>query len=283
MERGNLSERLILWIFALLIFGSFLGSLLKEARMVAWSPIFFSLAWLFLTVLHELGHAWMTRRLGWRLPEVVIGIGPLWRRFSWRETEVEIRRIPISGYIVAIPHPRHLSRLSHALIAAAGPGAELLILGLIWLILGESFLETREELLHIALQSTALAAALGAGFNLLPITFSSGAHSDGKNLLMSPFLSREDFEDKMALRELLQLKTLAEHQAYTELIKLAEEISGRYPSALSPHLVIAQALVELGRREEALFLLRALTLEQRRPTGWRVQAEEALANLRAQR
>ncbi|MFM9961380.1 MAG: site-2 protease family protein [Planctomycetaceae bacterium] len=60
-------------------------------------------------LLHELGHAWMTRRLGNRRPEIVLEF--------------------FGGYATT----GHHTRWGNIAVAAAGPGAGLLLFGALWL------------------------------------------------------------------------------------------------------------------------------------------------------
>ena len=113
-----------------LVFGAFmLAALLEDFQPEKYSVVFFVIFWAPMLALHEFGHALMARALGWRVREIVIGFGPeLWRT-RIGETDLVLKLAPLEGYVLPAPTSRRRARLKTALIYAAGPGAEFLLLG----------------------------------------------------------------------------------------------------------------------------------------------------------
>lgn len=80
-------------------------------------------------VVHELAHAAAAGLLGWRVRRIVIGYGPLWRRFCAAGVTVDIRLLPIAGCVQPQPTTMKWARLKYTLICLAGPAAESAIVG----------------------------------------------------------------------------------------------------------------------------------------------------------
>ena len=159
------------------------------------------LAWPPLLVLHELGHAVVAHALGWRVYSIVIGFGRTLLRFRYRHVDMEIRLIPLEGFVRTAPRDLVRPQLKSALIYFAGPGVELVLALLILLIVGPAqfFIATNQPGM-IATQSLVLAAVLGAVLNLLPHsteTASGSAVSDGLGIFLSLFTPTEEFARQM--------------------------------------------------------------------------------------
>jgi regulator of sigma E protease len=95
----------------------------------------------FLVIVHEYGHFWVARRLGFKVLRFSIGFGkPIWRRVIGKdETELVIAPIPMGGYVKMLDErdgpvpPEFLARSftrkppwQRILVLLAGPGANLL-------------------------------------------------------------------------------------------------------------------------------------------------------------
>ena len=77
-------------------------------------------------VVHEAGHGIVAAILGWHVPLIVIGMGRPILVFRLGSTVVEVRVLPLEGFVVPLPKNLRAVRWKSALIYFAGPGAELL-------------------------------------------------------------------------------------------------------------------------------------------------------------
>jgi regulator of sigma E protease len=68
---------------------------------VAWYFLWFIIAVSLLVTVHEFGHYWVARRLGFKVLRFSVGFGrPLWKRVAGRDrTEYVIAAIPLGGYV----------------------------------------------------------------------------------------------------------------------------------------------------------------------------------------
>lgn len=94
--------------------GSFLGHVLTNICFIG--------VFVVLTILpHELGHAIVARAVGWRVYQIVIGIGkPLLKR-RWFGVLVDIRTLPIAGATWIAPKNTRWYRLKRFVTILAGP------------------------------------------------------------------------------------------------------------------------------------------------------------------
>jgi hypothetical protein len=112
---------------------------------------------------------------------------------------MEIRTIPLEGFVQIAPKTVTLARIKHALIYFAGPGIELLVFFTITFMLGgfEQIFTATNDYARIALQSFAFAALAGAVINLIPIgiiTKDGSTPNDGMGILLCLFSSGMDYE-----------------------------------------------------------------------------------------
>jgi len=88
--------------------------------------LFFIGLFLILSIVpHELGHALVARALGWRVYQIVIGVGkPLFKR-RWAGILFEIRAVPLAGATWMIPKDTRWFRAKRFLAALAGPAVNM--------------------------------------------------------------------------------------------------------------------------------------------------------------
>src|SRR5580692_8903674 len=106
-----------------------------------WYALSYVVAVGFLVIIHEFGHFWVARRLGFQVVRFSIGFGkPIWRRMLGNgETELVIGPIPMGGYVKLLderdgPVEPHLLARSFTrkppwqriLVLLAGPGFNVL-------------------------------------------------------------------------------------------------------------------------------------------------------------
>ena len=184
-------------IVAGIFIGLVFAELLTDYQPRKLGAIFLLLAWIPLLFLHEAGHAIVARLCGWNVERVVLGFGHRMKKFSIGKTVVDIRAVPIEGFVLPVPTNLRRPRLKSALIYAAGPLFEALLLGFIVLIVrSDRLLISTDDVGMIALQATCVAILLGLFINLVPhSTKTGGGHSwnDGMGILFSHKLTDDYF------------------------------------------------------------------------------------------
>ena len=195
------TEWLIGGILVLGFAAAMIAEIADQFTPVKLSAALIILFWVPLLALHEGGHAIVAGLLGWRVRQVVIGMGMTLARFRFGEADVEIRLLPIEGFVIALPKRLNLPRLENALIYFAGPGIELLLAAAILVVVGPDRLFTlTDDYRLIVWQSLAAAATVQAALNLIPIAIQSpegDAASDGLGILLSLVRPREYYEAMM--------------------------------------------------------------------------------------
>ena len=161
--------------------------------------LFFLLFWVPLLFLHEFGHAMMAKLCGWQVKQTVIGLGSILLKTRLFGAPMEIRMIPLEGFVSIAPRNSYHVRGKHALIYFAGPGIELLVFFGIWLFLGtDQLFSQNDNYYQIALQSLAFAALVGAVINLIPLGISTAEGStpnDGLGIILSLSSSKKDYQE----------------------------------------------------------------------------------------
>ena len=184
------NEAITILVFFLL-FLSMLGmDIISNYQPRKLAGILFVLFWIPLLFIHEFGHALMATLLGWKVDRIHIGMG--YQIFNKRVFGVpmEIRAIPLEGFVQTSPSQSY-SPVQNALIYFAGPGIELLIFFSALTIGGSSWMFTvTDSYLNIAIQSFAFAALTGAIINLIPVgivTKEGVIPNDGLGILVCLF------------------------------------------------------------------------------------------------
>ena len=250
------SERRVIALVLVGILGLFVAEVVSSPAHAKVGVLAFFLAWAPLLVIHELGHALAAVAVGWRVSEIALGFGrELWR-FSIAGTLVRIKVLPMEGYVRPSPRTPGWARWKSAWIYLWGPGAELLVLGGLY-ILSEGRLFQRTAAIEV-LVFQGIAAAIGVSlvFNLLPLPLGSRVN-DGLGIIKSLLAPRDAFESHLVAPFLLGAKRslLAEDPAGAErLLTLA---LAEYPG--DPRLRAWRAVcrAEQGDGQLAESLLRA--------------------------
>ena len=189
-------------IFILILSGLFLFmmcmEMISDYEPRKLSMLLFILFWVPLLFLHEFGHALMAKFCGWEVKRTVIGFGSVMHTTRLFGAPMEIRMVPLEGFVSIAPLNMSWVRVKHALIYFAGPGIELLVFFAIMAFLGtDQIFAHHDNYAQIALQSLAFAALVGAIINLIPIgiqTESGNSPNDGLGILLCLTSSKLDYE-----------------------------------------------------------------------------------------
>ena len=260
-------ERRILAVSAVVLLVLLAAELLRGFTVVKLSVLGIALAWVPLLMLHELGHALAGWLAGWRIQEIVIGFGRELAQFRVGGCLVRLRAAPVEGYVVPSPTDVRHARWKSAFIYAAGPGAELAVVGLLWVLMGERLTRPATELHWILLQSIAVAAAMGVIFNLLPLP-SGGGVRDGLGILASLAVSDQAFQHHLARPFLSEAYRELHRERPAMALASVEQGLRAYPA--DPQLLGLAAVCQaaLGNHEQARSeLTRLLSGQSDRPQG----------------
>ncbi|CAA6812123.1 MAG: Unknown protein [uncultured Thiotrichaceae bacterium] len=163
------------------------------------SVLLFLVSWIPLLFIHEFGHAIMAKIAGWKIIRISIGFGPRLLNTHAFGVPMEIRVIPLEGFVQTSPTTLHWVRTKNALIYFAGPGIELLIFFSILAVLGsEQMFTVTDNYLDIAIKSFAFAALAGAIINLIPIgirTEDGTTPNDGLGILQCLFADSQSYAE----------------------------------------------------------------------------------------
>lgn len=234
----------------------FLAAIFEEYTPQKLSIIFYIVFWVPMLVLHEFGHAFVARMVGWRVKEMVIGFGRTLWLWQVGETRIKIKMAPVEGYVLPAPVDTRNVRLKSMAIYAAGPGAELLLLAVMLLVFGwDTVFNNSGAVSLIALKTLAVVILVGAGFNLLPFK-TDGAVSDGLGILSSPFLSDEVIEMRLLTFEMREIQKMLDHDRADLAIGEIRALRQRFPLNQWLALIEGVALAADGQAEAARKLAR---------------------------
>jgi Peptidase family M50 len=190
-ESGPLSpqEWMACAILMLFILGLFAADVVHDFHPIKLSALLIIIFWIPLLVLHEGGHALMAAALGWHVGQIVIGMGRTARQFRIGTALVQIRLVPVSGFVMTVPTDLNMPQIKSALIYFAGPGIELLFAAILVFLVGpDRMFQRTDEFVMLSVQSLAVAATVQAGLNLIPYTTMKGQSrliSDGMGIFLS--------------------------------------------------------------------------------------------------
>lgn len=189
-ERGpqDAFEKWVNGLFVALLAGMFLAIIFVDYQPEKLTILFYVAFWALMLAVHEAGHALMAWWFGWRVVRIVIGMGKPLAEFAIGPARVELRLIPIQGFVQNQPVVGEYRPVQHAWIYFAGPGIELLVLLGLLLVPGWDALLTRTTAIGmLAVQSLALVIVLGVVINLIPQTVQSASGpipNDGAGILV---------------------------------------------------------------------------------------------------
>ncbi|HYH64369.1 MAG TPA: M50 family metallopeptidase [Urbifossiella sp.] len=182
-------ERWLGGIFLAVFLGLLVAEIFHDYQPVKLSALLIILFWIPLLALHEAGHAVAAALLNWHVGQVVIGVGRLVGSFRVGTAVVEIRLVPIEGFVKCVPKDLRHPRLKSACIYFAGPGVELLLAVVILLVVGpDRLLAKSDDYIVIGWQSLAIAAAVQGVLNLIPQSLKTPGGeipNDGLGIILS--------------------------------------------------------------------------------------------------
>jgi len=255
-ERLAKNDRLIVIAIGGVIFGAFALDVASNFSWIKAGALVMLLAWFALIVVHELGHAFMAAGLGWRVCRIVIGVGAPVARFRVWGVPVEISRYPVGGHVVPAPTSLAGARWKSALVFAAGPGAELLVVALIVLMVGrERLLAAPSDFMTLSAQAVAVAALMGAVFNLIPIPSLEGQLTDGLGILLSPSTPDAVFEERLAVPYTIRAESLLLSGRREQAIQVLREGVVRLGDHLPAQVALAAAFLEANAPKDVVELL----------------------------
>jgi hypothetical protein len=190
-ERGPLSpqEAMACAILMLFILGLIAADVIHDFDPIKLTGLLFVVFWIPLLVLHEAGHALMAAALGWHVGQIVIGMGRTVKEFRIGTALVEIRMVPVEGFVVNVPNNLNMPQMKNALIYFAGPGMDLFVAAVLVFLVGPDRMFQRTDDFRIVIpQSLALAATVQGVLNLIPHAIYKGDKqlaNDGLGIIRS--------------------------------------------------------------------------------------------------
>lgn len=195
---SSLGEGLFIYGLTALFLGLMLLEIFTHYEPRKLAALFFILWWLPLVLVHEFGHAVVAHALGWQIQRTVIGFGRIVYQGQLFRAPLELRLIPLEGFVQFNPVYGRGMRYKHALTYFAGPGIELLLAFSIILLMGwDNFFVIEDDYTKLAFQALAYAALAGAIINLIPmgvVTRDGETPNDGLGILVSLFSSEKDYQ-----------------------------------------------------------------------------------------
>jgi hypothetical protein len=243
---------------SLLLFGLFVADLLSpfEPRKLAFPLLL--LFWAPALVVHECGHALAAKLVGWRVTQMVLGVGPELFRFRIGETRVVVRALLAEGYVVPTPTRDGLARGANALVYFGGPGAELLVAALIAVAWGWGpFFVQSDAYPLIVSQSAALALTIGAVTNLIPHAL-AGAPNDGLGILLSSGLGAPHFTYLVAVPAVREVEAALHAGDLAAARHAAERALAAHPTNPHVQLLRVRVLSATGETDAATVALEEL-------------------------
>ena len=198
-EPASKAEKIFIFVISFAFLFMMTMEIITNYEPKKLGALLFIVFWVPLLFIHEFGHAVMAKILGWKVKRAVLGVGKVILVSRLFNAPVEIRSIPLEGFVQIAPKTVSLARSKHALIYFAGPGIELLLFFIITTYLGgfTELLTVSNDYFRIAMQSFAFAALAGAVLNLIPlgiITKDGSTPNDGMGILLCLFSSGMDYE-----------------------------------------------------------------------------------------
>lgn len=197
----TLADNLLVYGLSIVFLGLMLLEIFTNYEPRKLAALFFMLWWLPLVLVHEFGHAVVANALGWEIQRTVIGFGRVVYQGQLFRAPLELRLIPIEGFVQFNPVYGRGMRYKHALTYFAGPGIELLVaFSMIGLMGWDNFFLIEDNYTKLAFQALAYAALAGAIINLIPmgvVTRDGETPNDGLGILVCLFSSEKEYKKSL--------------------------------------------------------------------------------------
>lgn len=194
------NEKYATFLIAFALFVLFMALIFNDFQPVKLSMLFFIVCWAVLLFIHEAGHALMGYYFGWKVEKIVFGFGRIYKSITYKGIELEFRMVPIEGFTRVRPNNFNKIRMKDALVYFAGPGIELLLAIIIFLIVGpEKVLTKTDDYIMIFNQTFIITCLTGAIINLIPqgiYTLSGEIVNDGLGILRALTSSESEYIEK---------------------------------------------------------------------------------------
>ncbi|MGB6449242.1 MAG: RIP metalloprotease RseP [Steroidobacteraceae bacterium] len=231
--------------------------------MLMWYALWYIVAVGFLVIVHEFGHFWVARRLGFKVLRFSIGFGkPLLRKVVGADrTEFVLAPIPMGGYVKMLDEregpvaPEDLARSftrrppwQRILVLFAGPGANvvfavLVLWGMFWV---NGSTDYRPIVGDVAMSSPAARAGLRSGDDITAINGQSVAdQGDVVFGLLDSILARGSAElsvqhgNSAARAVTLAITDTAERKKLSDLSNLLDVIGFQFEEPRTPPVLSA--------------------------------------------
>jgi hypothetical protein len=183
---------------------------------------------------------------------------------------VRLRAVPVEGYVLLSPRSTQRARAKQAFIYFAGPLTELLVLALLLPVLDFAPPSPTDSLGRVALESLAVAAALGALCTLFPYR-SLGNPSDGLGVLLSWLSSEQSFRERLSWPFITEARRLLVREQLGAAEQAIQAGLAQHPD--EPRLIglLAVSQAAAGQGERAYATLESLGSPDERPA--RIRAD----------
>lgn len=234
--------------------------------------LFFIGLFLILSILpHELGHAMVARALGWRVYQIVIGVGnPIFKR-RWSGILFDIRAIPLSGATWMLPKDTRWYRAKRFLAVLAGPAVNAVMALAVVFIWQGNLSHFDFDALPVGARLFLWANAWVALANLWPHEPKTGfaLPSDGKQLLQLLSFRKKDMEQIQAMRFALEAMLCRENGDLAGARVSCDKGLALYPE--NPNLLNLSGINHLDEQkyEQAREVFLKLLAKENQPTGTR--------------
>jgi len=234
--------------------------------------LFFIGLFLILSIIpHELGHGMVARLLGWRVYQIVIGVGKTLFKRRWSGILFELRAVPLCGATWMIPKDTRWFRPKRFLAVLAGPAmnaALALAVVFIW----------QGNLSHFDFDALPVGARVFLWANVWVALASLWPHqpksgfalpSDGKQLLQLLAFRKKDMEQIQAMRFALEAMLCRENGDFVGARISCDEGLAWHPE--DPNLLNLSGINHLDeqRYERAREVFLKLLAKEDQPTGTR--------------
>jgi tetratricopeptide (TPR) repeat protein len=200
--------------------------------------------------LHELGHALAALLVGFRVGEIVIGVGGPAFSFRVGRISVRVNKLPFAGLTRALPvSEQRFVRIRLWITVAGGPAANVAV----HLLLRKLAAGAPGGLVDTVVQANLTVLLL----NLVPFRTAAGTASDGYQLLTVPFWSRtkrERFQIDVSTMKALWAHERGDQEATRALL---EEARAKHGPQAGLDLIEGSLLHRARRHEEGRAVWRA--------------------------